>query len=123
MIYLRAFLAMWLVLQVVLPLLPAWGVFLPHEHFARGRVSAREWQAHGEYHRNPRAQSAGSSQAQIFSVPMNDGLVSVWGDSTAIVGENLGSCAIARKLVGRVAVQNFFGYTIAFPPRVPPPTT
>lgn len=120
--FLRAFLAVWLVLQVVLPLLPLWGVFLPHEHFSRGRVSARDWQVHGENHRNPRGQSADSLGAKIFSVPMNDGLLSVLADSTAITNDVGVNCIASQELVGRVLAQVFWGYMLPFPPPVPPPT-
>jgi len=118
---LRAFFAVWLTLQVLLPLLPAWGVFLPHEHIARGRVSARDWQAHGENHRNPTAQDARSAQTKILSLSTNNGLASVMADSTAFTFSNSVRWMFAPKLFGRVAVHAYFAYIIAFPPPVPPP--
>jgi hypothetical protein len=43
----------WLAVQfMVVGLTPAWGAVLPHTHVIRGPVTAAEWQAHLEQHRN-----------------------------------------------------------------------
>lgn len=77
--FLRAFLVGCVALQFVMPLLPLWGWFTPHEHIARVRVTARDWQVRWENHRTPQSHENERAEAKILSVTANDRLSSLFG--------------------------------------------
>lgn len=118
---LRAFLVVWFVLQFVLPLLPTWGVFLPHGHIARGRVTARDWQAHSENHRNPLSQGTRAAETKIFSVAVGDEIVSVVGETAGFTFENPVMLLLPENFRAQPLAENFFTYALAIPPPNPPP--
>lgn len=119
--FLRAFLALWLVLQGVLPLLPMWGVFFPHEHFSRGRVSARDWQAHGENHRNSRAQDKTRADDNLVSVATSSGISSLFG-SPDVGALQSPALLLSVDIFSKHSAQgSFFARAVDLPIHVPPP--
>lgn len=115
------FLAVWLAVQSLMPLVPTWGVFLPHGHIATGRVTERDWQAHGENHRTPPPQDTAHAETKLLSVAANDGLSSLFGSMA--IGE-------PQSLIIENTADDIFGdcvhvcpnaLEICLPVLVPPP--
>lgn len=121
MFFLRVFISVWLAMQFTLPLLPQWGVFVPHDHIARGRVDARAWQAHDENHRNPKPQAPGRADTNIISIATNNGVSSVFAPLDVIAFPLLPMLLTACEFSAPFAPDSFFARTAAFRPLVPPP--
>lgn len=119
--FLRAFFAVWLVLQLGLPLAPTWGSFVPHEHLARERLTARDWQTHEENHRLPCSQKLANVESKISTVAANDGLSSVSSaiDMSALQTE---SAVFALNDFSATVTENcFFARAVDLPVLDPPP--
>lgn len=119
--FLRPFLAAWLTLQFLMPLVPTWGLFLPHGHIASGRVTARDWQAHGENHRLPQTQKPVGPGVRISAVATNDGLSSLFSSTDLSTPSALSWISRINDFCEYRVRDCFYARAVDLPVIIPPP--
>lgn len=121
----RLYLVLLLAAQFVVPLVPSWGAFVPHDHWARTRVTPADWSAHVQEHRTgtvPTTTAGNPTKgSQIVSTLSFDGLTSF----NAPMADRTADFAFApapREFLHTVLGHEFTARSLVFPPPNPPPT-
>lgn len=121
----RLYLALLLAAQFLVPLVPSWGAFVPHDHWARARISPADWSAHLEEHRiGPVAATAvapHTDKTQINSTLAQNGLTSLQAP-LADHDSDFEFALAPRVLLHRVLAHEFIARALSYPPLNPPPT-
>lgn len=121
----RLYLALLFAAQFVVPLVPSWGAFVPHDHWARTRLTPADWSAHVQEHRNGTAAAAAphtpTDGTQIVSTLSQNGLTS-FNAPTANHSTDFEMTSPPRVVVYAVLGHEFTARTLMDPPPSPPPT-
>jgi hypothetical protein len=118
-----------LVAQFLVPLVPTWGEFVPHDHWVRlpfgGRISPEEWQAHLQEHREggssqqPLVHSA-PGEAKIVSTLSHDGLTTLYAP-LALTESQRAVIPPMYAFVHLLMTHTHDARALSYPPPVPPP--
>ena len=124
----RLYIVLLLTAQFVIPLVPSWGAFVPHDHWSRTRLTPADWSAHVLEHQTapvgannsiPRAHSTDGTG--IISTLTQNGLTSL----SAPLADHAAAFEFAtppRAVLHAVLAHEFTARTLAYPPLNPPPT-
>lgn len=121
----RLYLALLFAAQFVVPLVPSWGAFVPHDHWARSRLTPVDWSAHVQEHRSGTVAVATidtpTTGTQIVSTLSQNGLTS-FEAPMANHSTDFGIAFAPRVVLHTVLEHAFSARILVDPPPYPPPT-
>lgn len=121
----RFYLALLLAAQFLVPLVPLWGAFVPHEHWTRTGVTAADWEQHIREHFTGHVAkyvpTGSSNETMILSTWSHDGLSS-FQNPLAAHNANFEFAPAPRLLLATLAAAQFTARVVSYPPLDPPPT-
>jgi len=121
----RVYLVLFLAAQFLVPLVPSWGAFVPHDHWARAPITAADWDAHIREHLTGHVANflpnAPSDEPQIVSIWSHNGLSSF--QAPLANHETVLDVVVAPHVVlATLSARPFTARVLAYPPLNPPPT-
>ncbi|MCC7164842.1 MAG: hypothetical protein IT331_20265 [Anaerolineae bacterium] len=121
----RVYLALLLAAQFIVPLAPSWGAFVPHEHWARARLTSADWVAHVQEHTHgPNVPSAANAQTGELKI-ISTVLQTCMNSFPAPLANHTPGFEFApspRVLLRRVLAHEFSARVVSYPPPDQPPT-
>ncbi len=125
MIPIRFYLALILAAQFLVPLVPSWGAFIPHDHWTRTNVTAADWDAHFREHLTGHVAnyvpSPGSNETLIISTWAHNGLSSFHA-LLAAHDADFEFAPVPSPVLATLSAPQFTARALSYPPLVPPPT-
>jgi hypothetical protein len=113
-----------LVAQFFVPLAPSWGEFVPHDHWARTRVSPEDWNAHLMEHRQAAAPVSLyhtlPDESKIVSTLSHDGLMTLYAP-LALTDPLSSNAPVPHVFVHPLVTHPREARAVSYPPPVPPP--
>jgi hypothetical protein len=109
--------------QFLVPLMPSWGEFVPHGHYARTRLSAQDWNAHLQEHRQAAEPISlyhtAPGESKIVSTLSHDGLMTLYVPLAVNAAQ-----PVVRELqafVYSLVTHSQVTRAMSYPPPLPPP--